>query len=115
MTVTTRCRRCRRDFDADRWKRAERQIAAALGGGRLPSNGRGQPDVRAGGWAVQVKTVKALPAWLVAAVDQAARDAGPGEAPVVVLIEVRQGCKARRLAVLDLGDWWAVAGPDAAG
>jgi len=60
---------------AQRWKRQEREIAAALGGVRLPNSGRGQPDVLAGNLAVQVKTRATLPAWLVAALDQAARDA----------------------------------------
>ena len=88
-----------------RWKNAERQIAAALGGQRLPNNGRGQPDVVAGPFRCQVKTTKALPAWLVAAVEQAARDAGADGVPVVVLNEVRRGVKARRLVVLDLDDF----------
>src|SRR5688500_7408683 len=86
-----------------RWKRQEREVAAALGGIRLPNNGRGQPDVLAGDVAAQVKTMQALPAWLTDAVDQATRDAGPAELPVVVLNRVRQGAKARRLVVVDLG------------
>ncbi len=85
-----------------RWKRHEREIAALLGGVRLPNNGRGQPDVTAGNLAVQVKATKALPAWLTAAVDQATRDAGAGQIPAVVLSECRQGRKARRLVVFDL-------------
>lgn len=90
-----------------RWKRAEREIAALLGGVRLPNNGKGQPDVKAGRYAVQVKTTTALPAWLVGAVDQACRDCGPGELPVVVLNQVSQGKQARRLLVLDLARWLA--------
>jgi len=31
-----------------RWKRAEREIAAPLGGAQIPNNGYGQPDVIAG-------------------------------------------------------------------
>jgi len=83
-----------------RWKNQERQIAAALGGVRLPNSGRGQPDVIAGNLAVQVKTRATLPAWLVAALDQATRDAaatGPDTVPVVVLSAVRAGRKARRV------------------
>jgi len=86
---------------AGRWKRQEREIAKALGGVRLPNIGRGQPDVRAPGWAIQVKTRAELPGWLWAAVDQAERDAGPDEAPAVVLSEVTAGRKARRLLVVD--------------
>ncbi len=85
-----------------RWKRHEREIAALLGGVRLPNNGRGQPDVTASNLAVQVKTTKALPAWLIAAVDQVTRDVGAGQLPAVVLSEVRQGRKARRLVLFDL-------------
>lgn len=99
-------------MSAARWKRQEREIAAALGGARLPNAGVGQCDVRAGGWAVQVKTTKALPLWLTAAVDQAARDAGEDDVPAVVLSEVRQGVKARRLVVLDFGLFCRlIAGP----
>ncbi len=93
-----------------RWKRAEREIAAALGGRRLPNTGASQCDVRAAGWAVQVKTRETLPGWLWAAVEQAARDAGPGESPAVVLNEVAQGRKARRLAVLDFAVFAALIG-----
>ena len=93
-------------MSAARWKRAEREVAAALGGQRLPNSGRGQPDVEAPGFgralAVQVKTTTALPLWLTAAVEQAARDAGAEGVPVVVLNEVRRGVRARRLVVLDL-------------
>lgn len=87
---------------AQRWKRQEREIAAALGGVRLPNSGKGQPDVLAGNLAIQAKTTQALPGWLTAAMDQAHRDAGPDHLPIVVLNEVRQGSKARRLVMLDL-------------
>ena len=86
-----------------RWKMHERAVADLLGGVRLPNSGRGQPDVCAPGIACQVKTTKALPAWLTGAVDQATRDAGEGELPVVVLNEVSRGRKVRRLVVVDLG------------
>ena len=99
---------------AERWKRQERAVAAALGTTRLPNSGRGQPDCRcrgpSGRWAVQVKTRAELPAWLRSAVEQAERDAGGGEAPAVVLCEVRRGVKARRLVVLAFEDWQRLAG-----
>ncbi len=60
---------------AQRWKRAERKIAALLGGAPIPNNGYGQPDVIAKHLAVQVKTKSALPTWLTDAVDQSVRDA----------------------------------------
>ncbi len=99
-------------MSATRWQRQERAIAAALGTRRLPNVGAGQPDCRCPGWAVQVKTRKELPGWLVAALDQAARDAGAGERPAVVLSAVSQGRKARRLVVLDFEDWRALVAPD---
>lgn len=97
-------------MSAQRWKRQERAIAMALRSSRIPNNGAGQPDIRAAGWAVQVKTRKELPAWLWAAVDQAQRDAGIGERPAVVLSEVSQGKRARRLVVLDFDAWAAQIG-----
>jgi len=39
-------------MNAGRWKRQEREIAALLGGIRLPNSCRGQPDVIAGNLAV---------------------------------------------------------------
>ncbi len=76
-------------------------------------NGAGQPDIRAHGWAVQVKTRKELPAWLWAAVAQAQRDACAGEWPAVVLSEVTQGTRARRLVVLDFDAWATTVGAGA--
>ena len=93
-----------------RWKRGEREIARSLGTERLPNNGAGQPDCRAGGFAYQIKTTKELPRWLRAAIEQAERDAGDGERPVVVLNEVRQGVKAYHLAVVPWDVWTRMAG-----
>ena len=87
-----------------RWKRHEREIAAAMGGIRLPNVGRGQPDVIAGNVAVQVKTRKVLPSWLTNAVDQATQDAPVGMVPVVVLSEATQGRKSRRLLIVELAE-----------
>jgi len=94
-----------------RWKRQERQVADILGGIRLPNSGRGQPDVRADRLAVQVKTTKALPTWLLDAVAQAERDAAEGELPLVVLNQVSQGKAAKRLIVMDLATLVAWQGP----
>jgi len=90
-------------MSGQRWKAQERQVAKALGGQRLPNNGRGQPDVRApGNLAVQVKTRTTLPGWLWSALDQAERDAAPDETPIVVLSQVQAGRKARRVVCLDI-------------
>lgn len=91
-----------------RWKRHERVIAERLGGRRLPNSGAGQPDVLAGRLAVQVKTRQALPTWLVAAIEQATRDASAGMTPVVARCEARQGVQTRRLVVLDLDHFAAL-------
>lgn len=88
-------------MSAERWKRQERQIAAALGGVRLPNTGAGQCDVRVPGWALQVKTRATLPAWMWSAVAQAERDAGEHETAAVVLAEVKPGRRARRVVCLD--------------
>ncbi len=101
-------------MSTQRWKAQERAVAAALGGVRLPNTGAAQCDVRLPGWAVQVKTRTELPAWLWSAVDQATRDAGPGESPALVLCEVRPGVKARRLVVLDLATFAALIGTEKA-
>jgi len=87
---------------AQRWKRAEREIAALLGGARIPNNGYGQPDVIAGNLAVQVKTKAALPAWFTDAVDQSIRDADDGQQPIVIVNLVTQGKRARRFLIADL-------------
>jgi hypothetical protein len=96
---------------SSRWKRQEREIAAALGTRRLPNTGASQADVRCPGWALQIKTRKDLPAWLIEAVDQAQRDAGDDERAAVVLSHVSQGKKARRLVVLSFDDWQVLVQP----
>ncbi len=91
-----------------RWKRAERQVAQALGGVRLPNSGRGQPDVVADRFAVQVKVRETLPLWLTDAVAQAERDAGDDQVPVLVLSQVSQGRRARRYVVMNFDVWRAL-------
>ncbi len=89
-------------MSAGRWKRHEREVAAILGGVRLPNNGHGQPDVLTPDLAVQVKTRKTIPAWLHEALDQAARDCDRDRLPVVVLCEANRGRRTRRMLVFDL-------------
>ncbi len=84
-----------------RWQRQEREIARALGTRPQPERGVGEPAIRLPGWAVLVKTRATVPAWLWAALDQAARDIDAGERPAVVISDVVQGRKARRLVLLD--------------
>lgn len=80
-----------------RWKRREREIAAALGGERVPSSGRARshdsyaPDVFHPYLSIEVKARKATPKLLREAIAQAAlaakRDKEPGKMPVAILCE----------------------------
>ena len=92
-------------MSAGRRKRQQREIARALGTKRLPDDEDGQPDLRLAGWAVRVVTRATTPRWLWSQLDRAARDAEPGERLAVVLSDVVQGRKARRLVLLDFDEW----------
>lgn len=98
-----------------RWKRSEREVAARLGGVRNPCDGRERSDVTAGPFAVEVKTRKSLPKLITSAMEQAERAARPGQTPMVALVEVRQGVKARRYIVMKLADWCDWHGKPCAG
>ncbi len=87
-----------------RWKRQEREVAALLGGKRLPNNGEHRTDIDAGPFAVEHKARRSLPHWLTGALRQA-RNGADGRTPVVVLTEVRQGVKAERYVLMALADW----------
>ena len=70
------------------WKQTERAIAKTLKGTRVPINGRGsQPDVRCDWLAIECKERQQVPAWLKAALQQAAAGAEPAQLPIVVLHE----------------------------
>lgn len=88
------------------WKRHEHEMARLLGGVRLPNNGEGQPDVVAGNLAIQVKTRRTAPQWLLDALDQAATDADSDQLPAVVLCLPQRGIGTRRLVVFDLDAEW---------
>jgi hypothetical protein len=87
-----------------RWKVYERQVARALGGERQPNTGRRGPDALAGPWAIEVKTRRSLPRWLLAAIAQAEEGArASGRLPLLVLVLAPgKGRKARRYALLSL-------------
>lgn len=97
------------------WKARERQTAALLGTARLPSNGKGQPDLLAqvAGHvlAVEHKSLKGvLPAWLTGALDQAARNAPAATSPVVIVAaSAGAGKPCRRVALIDLAHLPALA------
>ena len=87
-----------------RWKVYERQVARALGGERQPNTGRREPDALAGPWAIEVKTRRTLPKWLLAAISQAEDGAkATGRRHLLVLVHVAgRGKRARRYALLPL-------------
>lgn len=104
----------------DSWKRHEREITGLLGGRRLPNNGAGQPDVvattPAGTLAVQVKTRRAVPAWLADGMDKATRDAIATDldtVTVVVIAHLTPSFGTRRYAVLELEQPAALLAPEA--
>lgn len=90
-----------------RW-RHERAVARALGARRLPNAGYGQPNCRAGGWAISILTRGVAPAWLWVALREAAGRADHGERAAVVLTAVRQGVRTRRLVLLDFDQFAAL-------
>jgi hypothetical protein len=70
------------------WKRVERKVAELLGGVRVPVSGRQRgatPDVEHSLLSIEVKSRKALPAWLVDALEQARAASATGRLPVAVL------------------------------
>jgi len=93
---------------ATNWRRQGRAMARALGAERAAEGDADAGAYRLPGWALRIKTRATAPAWLWAALDQAARDAGPEEYPAVVLAHVSQGRKARRLVLLDFAHFRAL-------
>jgi hypothetical protein len=67
------------------WKRAERAIAAILGGKRIPVTGRKGPDIAHPQLSVEVKSRTDLPQYLWEWLAQAADGAEESKVPVVVL------------------------------
>ncbi len=74
------------------WKRVEREIAARLGGERVPVTGRQRgsaPDIKHPWLSVEVKHRKALPGWMLDAQAQADASIKGNQLPVVVLHQDR--------------------------
>lgn len=89
-----------------RWKRQEERIAEALGTSRILSSGARQSDMEAGQFGVEVKTMKAIPVRLRAAMDQSVGACDKtGKVPVVVLNQPRPGKKPLRLILMRFEDW----------
>ncbi len=91
------------------WKRAERRIAARLGGHRVPVSGRaGQPDIAHPRLSIEVKHRRRLPQWLTQALEQAERAAAPGQLPLAVVHEAgtRYGQSLVLLRLADFEAWF---------
>ena len=71
-------------------KHAERRVARALGGKRLPSIGSHQSDVVNVWMGIEVKYRKKLPIWLTKAIQQTIASTNPNSLPAVVLLEKHQ-------------------------
>jgi hypothetical protein len=87
-----------------KWKRAERQVAAIVGGVRVPNVGKAAPDVICRRWCIEVKLRSRLPLWLERGLSQAEGAAKErGLAPLLVIVTPEgRGRRAKRLAVLPL-------------
>ena len=70
------------------WKACERQVAALLGGRRIPVSGRGRgdnPDIDHKLLSIEVKSRKTIPAWLEDAMRQAEVSVKGKRLPVVLV------------------------------
>lgn len=85
------------------WKRSERAIAQALGGERIPVNGRAGPDIAHALLAPEVKSRAKVPAYLYDWLAQARNGAPAGRLPCVILHAAGQA-HAGDLVILSLSD-----------
>ena len=67
------------------WKAAERRVAKALGGRRLPNSGARQEDVACARFSVEVKQGAQIPKLIIDAMEQAKRNAPEGKRPIMAL------------------------------
>lgn len=91
------------------WKRSEREIAALLGGTRIPITGRARgsaADIAHELYSIEVKRRESLPAWLFEdAFEQADMSNDGTKTPLVVVEQARANGHGReRYAVLRLND-----------
>lgn len=89
------------------WKEHERRTARRLSGVRTGNRGTATADVQAGRYAVECKSRKELPGWLLDAMNQARRNAGEGQTGIVVLHQVGQRSDDDIICVR-LVDWLAI-------
>lgn len=93
----------------ENWKRAEREIAALLGGVRVPITGRirgSAPDIEHPEFSLEIKRRESLPAWLFEdAFEQADMSNDGTKTPIVIVEWARGKGRAReRYCVLRLND-----------
>jgi hypothetical protein len=97
------------------YKHHERKTAGLLGGKRnIDSKGAAAADVVHPAFAVECKTRKDVPQWLLAAMQQARRVAMAGQLPIVVL-HPHGGLYADDLVIVrlsDFVDWFGANGGD---
>lgn len=91
------------------WKRSERAIAAALGGERIPVNGRAGPDIAHGLLAPEVKSRGKIPQYLYDWLAQARNGAPVGRLPCVILHAAGRP-HGGDLVILSLADLAALLG-----
>ncbi len=89
------------------WKEHERRTARRLSGVRNGNRGTATSDVDAGPFAVECKSRKEIPAWLLDAMAQARRNAGD-RVPIVVLHQVGQHSD-NDLVVMRMADFQSIA------
>jgi hypothetical protein len=97
-------------------KRVEREIARAFGAERNKSDGTTHTDIHTSQYAIEVKARRALPAWIVGAMNQAVADSR-GLTPIVVLVQSRVGQQPQRYVLIQLEDFLRLSGngpPEAA-
>jgi len=89
------------------WKAAEKGVARALHGVRVSNQRLGMAtcDVEAGMFAVEVKSRKELPAWLLDAVAQAKTNARDGRVPIVVLHKTGTRYDTSSLVIMEICDF----------
>lgn len=90
-----------------RWKKAERKLAALVGGRRKPVDGsRAGIDVETGLFGYQLKSRADLPAWLGEWLDGiVGRSEQVGKVGVLVLHRPGQELRGTGVVVLRLADW----------
>jgi len=92
------------------WKACERAIARFLGGHRISNHALGMqtPDVETDTYHIEVKHRKALPKWLIGALDQSVANASDGKLPLVVLHEAgrRHDDDLAVIRLSDLREWF---------